>query len=360
MSSNFLQLIRLKRTSPTTFVSLSMSERMGNLAPFAFGGQMELDSKIRVRCLRPDPAGCVLALAVNAAHLNLPQSPAAPLAIYSMLGHFLGPNKTDRHVKLVVEDVRTTRTFATRRVVVSQVQDDGSERSTLAVTLDFMATSPSSVLQYSTIAPSLPHHSTVEPYLDSLDTRVAAGKLPATVASSFKTLFGLMYKMMDVKMPDQSAFGQNAWGLAKHEATSQDGLPLTSKRSAHWLRCKMDLAAPPLPSTGEDAEPISSQAANASMAAFALDYALAFIPLSFSNQFLSDVGACSTLDFALRFHSDVLDMRQWHIEEIRTVAGDHGRTYSEGALWGEDGKLVATMTQQSVLRPLPDQIESKL
>ena len=121
MSSNFLQLIRLKRTSPTTFVSLSMSERMGNLAPFAFGGQMELDSKIRVRCLRPDPAGCVLALAVNAAHLNLPQSPAAPLAIYSMLGHFLGPNKTDRHVKLVVEDVRTTRTFATRRVVVSQI-----------------------------------------------------------------------------------------------------------------------------------------------------------------------------------------------------------------------------------------------
>lgn len=76
-----------------------------------------------------------------------------------------------------------------------------------------------------------------------------------------------------------------------------------------------------------------------------------FIPLSFSNLFLQDAGACSTLDFALRFHTDALDMNKWHMEEMRTITGDYGRTYSEGLLWSEDGKLVASMSQQSVLRP---------
>lgn len=269
-----------------------------------------------------------------------------------MLGHFLGPSTTDRHMHLRVEDVRTTRTFATRRVVVSQVQDDGSSRDTLAVTLDFMSTSPVSVLSYSTPPPQITHHSQLPPYLDALDARVAAGTLPEQVSQVYSILFGLMFKMMDVKIPEDAILGNNAWGVNSKAKTAQDHLAVTEKRSSHWMRSKLDFARPDTHSAPpSDALAISPESANASAIAFSLDFALAFIPLSYSNRFLPDVGACSTLDFALRFHSDQVDLRKWHLEEIKTITGDHGRTFTEGVLWGEDGKMVATMSQQSVLWP---------
>lgn len=40
MSKDFLDLLRLKRTSPTTFISLTLSERMGNTLPIAYGGEL--------------------------------------------------------------------------------------------------------------------------------------------------------------------------------------------------------------------------------------------------------------------------------------------------------------------------------
>ena len=65
--SCFLHLIRLKRgLSPNTFVSLSLTERMGNMLPIAYGG-------------------CALALAVQAGFHTLPAG-ATPFALYSMLG----------------------------------------------------------------------------------------------------------------------------------------------------------------------------------------------------------------------------------------------------------------------------------
>ena len=75
------------------------------------------------------------------------------------------------------------------------------------------------------------------------------------------------------------------------------------------------------------------------------------MPLSHNGMFLDDAGACSTLDFSLRVMVERLDLGKWHLRELRTNAGGGARTFSECDVWDEAGRLVASMSQQCVLRP---------
>jgi len=59
------------------------------------------------------------------------------------------------------------------------------------------------------------------------------------------------------------------------------------------------------------------------------------------------------LDFALRVFSNDVDFSAWHFKEMKTSVGAEGRTYSEARMWDENGSMVASMTQQSILRPRP-------
>ena len=72
--------------------------------------------------------------------------------------------------------------------------------------------------------------------------------------------------------------------------------------------------------------------------------------------YLDDSAACSSLDFALRFFRDV-DVNCWHLKEISTSAGAGGRTFSECWIWDEEGRAVASMSQQSIMRVLPEKKE---
>ncbi|KAL8279305.1 hypothetical protein RQP46_008342 [Phenoliferia psychrophenolica] len=283
-----------------------------------------------------------------AAYQTLPTQDG--MALYSMIGHFLGPTGKDKAIRMTVDDVRTTRTFATRRVMLAQEQPDGTERSVMAITLDFVVSTGPSFIQFSLTPPVTAHHSDLPLYVDALDARVASGTMLPVVASTFRTVFDLITRTLDIKIPDDALMGQNVWGIEKWAQTSQVGRLLPKNPIPSVLtRAKTDLSNPPPPS--DDSVPISSQSANASLLAFALDSALAFIPLTFSGSFMQDVSACGSLDFSLRVFSDKLDLNQWHMEEMWTISGGLGRTYSEGKLWSEDGKLVASMSQQSVMRP---------
>jgi acyl-CoA thioesterase len=86
---------------------------------------------------------------------------------------------------------------------------------------------------------------------------------------------------------------------------------------------------------------------------FLMDSFLAFCPLVFTHRGFFDAGASGSLDFALRFfeRSDKVDFNKWHLREVVTVAGAEGRTYSEARMWDESGKMIASMTQQCILRP---------
>ena len=47
-----------------------------------------------------------------------------------------------------------------------------------------------------------------------------------------------------------------------------------------------------------------------------------------------------------------VDLGRWHFRERKTVGAAAGRTYGEGRLWDEEGRLVAVETQACILRPL--------
>jgi acyl-CoA thioesterase len=83
---------------------------------------------------------------------------------------------------------------------------------------------------------------------------------------------------------------------------------------------------------------------------FLMDGMLSFLPLIHNHLSFDDVAACSTLDFALRVFSPRIDMNHWHLREVISHHAGHGRSYSESRLWDEQGSLVASMTQQAIIR----------
>jgi acyl-CoA thioesterase len=46
-----------------------------------------------------------------------------------------------------------------------------------------------------------------------------------------------------------------------------------------------------------------------------------------------------------------VDLNEWHLKEMKTINGAEGRTFGEAHLWDLKGNLVASMTQQSIMRP---------
>jgi acyl-CoA thioesterase len=85
-----------------------------------------------------------------------------------------------------------------------------------------------------------------------------------------------------------------------------------------------------------------------------MDSAVSFTPLALSGMYLDDAAACSSLDFSLRIFSNRIAMEDWHLREWRTHASGEGRTFSESRVWDERGGLVASMSQQSILRAFPE------
>ncbi len=336
MAATILDMIRLKGTNENTFESLSLPERMGNTANIAFGG-------------------CALSMVVSAAFQTVEAPSRERMALYSAIGHFVGPALTDRPVFLRVSALRDTRTFATRQVIAFQKQNDESERACISAQLDFVI-SPTddstthSFLQYSISPPQTMKPEALPLYREALRDRVTQGDLPPSVEKAYTTNFKLFESFFEFKAPPDAPLYENVMGIDKTRQTSQDHLPLTSKRHLDYFRIRQNTSSTLSPST-PDALPVSSACLHFSALAFAMDAMLAFIPLSLSHHFLPDVAACSSLDFALRFHVDVLDAGEWHLRDIRTVVGDYGRTYNEARLWNDEGRLVATMNQQGILRP---------
>lgn len=335
MATTISDMIRLKGTGHGTFESLARPERMGNTANIGYGG-------------------CVLSMVVSAAFQTVETPSRGRMALYSALGHFLGPALTDRTIILRVTSLRDTRTFATRHIVATQKQDDDSERACLSAQLDFVASPTEDPDLHSFLRYSIPPpQSVVLPNLplfhQQIKDRVKIGDLNPNVETAYSTYFTLFDKFFDFKAPPNSPHCENVMGIDKTRRTSQDHLPLTSKTTRDYFRLKSPF--PPICPLSSSHLPISPTCLHFASFAFAVDAALSFIPLTLSHHFLPDVGACSSLDFALRFHTDVLDLAKWHQREMRTIAGDYGRTFNEARIWNEEGKLVATMNQQGILRP---------
>ncbi|KAJ0426758.1 thioesterase-like superfamily-domain-containing protein [Aspergillus carlsbadensis] len=309
---------------PDTFRTRFLPERMGNMGHFAYGG-------------------CALGVGVQAACETVSQG----YRPYSMSGSFLAPVSIDILLECSVRRVRDTRTFATRLVEILQVQPqkekDGNRngesqrRLCMILLADFHKEGEGTLLDFS--APPDRTYSGPEASLtpQEIARNLADSKtITPETESAYNTLFGLMARHFETRQAPEGIGAQNLTGMAKRQPTTQDHLPLTSKTTADWVRCRT---------------PLRNSLEHYAGLAFVLDGYLSFLAGMHNHMFLDDAAACASLDFSVRVFSNDFDLTQWNLREMKTVAGGEGRTYSEARLWNGQGRLVANMTQQSILRP---------
>ncbi|KAF2621610.1 Thioesterase/thiol ester dehydrase-isomerase [Macroventuria anomochaeta] len=319
---SFIEQLAFKQLGENTWTTLHPPQRMGNALPIAYGGY-------------------ALAVACKAACLSVPEG----YHVYSFMGNYLGPAITDRPLRATTKTIRQTRTFATRQVEVSQKQDDGKLRMCLFASADFQVREKGSMFEYSRPpSKTYSNHMSVPSTLEVASDLFANGKIDKGTHDAFVKAFSVSASLFDVHPCPEGIFAQNLSGIAKTLPHKQDHLPLTSRTTADWFRCSTALS-----------NPIDHLAA----LTFYSDGALSFCPLSFSHLYLDDSAACSSLDFALRFFREV-DVNQWQLREISTNAGSEGRTFSECWIWDEEGRAVASMSQQSIMRVLPKKEKGKL
>ncbi|KAL0931496.1 acylthioesterase ii [Colletotrichum truncatum] len=323
MATTLEEQVSVDQLGPEQYVSRVKPARMGNARNIAYGG-------------------CAMGCGISAAYDSVPSK----YLLYSVTGTYLGPALTDRKLKFSVRKIRDTRTFATRLVEISQDQDDGQSRPCMIMLADFQVKEPASMLVYSP-----PPSMTYSPPEKCLDIHqgtaelVRRGVATEEMGKAYLATFGFNSIFFETRATPEGVATNNLHGMARKAKTPQDGLPLTSKTSADWVRCRH-----PLPRLKDRFAGLG----------FLLDGALAFIPLTHSQMFLTDTAACSSLDFALRFFTGDLDLDKWHLRELKTVAGSDGRTYTEARFWDRDGNLVANMTQQSIMRPLEATVKAAL
>ncbi|KAG8169418.1 hypothetical protein KVR01_000163 [Diaporthe batatas] len=315
MARRLADLLAIEQTGPNQFISKEPPQRLGNAMPIGYGG-------------------CTAGIAARAASETVPGS----FALYSLVGHFLGPASTTERLACTVHATRDTKTFATRRVVVSQRQPGGQLRPCMELTAEFHVVEPA-VLAYSA-PPSIPFAGPAESptAMELADRAVAQGLCGRELVEKHVIMFTMMEQYFDTRTCAEGLNGQNVLGLVRTLPTDQDHLPVTERSSGDWSKTKE-----PLASAGEK---------NAALA-FLMDGGLSFLPLWHEKMWFDDAGACSTLEFALRLFTPDVDLSSWHLRERKTIAAGFGRSYSESRLWDEKRNLVACMTQQCILRAKP-------
>lgn len=313
---NLNELLELRKIGEDEFETIYNPIKMGNNSPIAYGG-------------------CALGVAAAVARQTVPSQYHA----YSLMGNFLGPALTDRKFHCTVRRVRDTRTFATRHIDVSQVQDDGKRRPCLFMTADFQVKEPVDLMTFS--APPFGPFKHWSEEMSPEEWRkhfLNEGEIDVKTAETHRQSM-MVHRMLFEQRNCSSGFSaQTLSGIGKHLPSDQDNLTLTVRSSRQWVKASTKI---------EEHEQLGA-------VTLFMDGALSFVPLVHDHKWLDDAGACSSLDFALRFFDDSVDFNNFHLHEMRAIAGAEGRTFSEARLWDESGKMVATMTQQSIMRPKPE------
>ncbi|WXC59530.1 hypothetical protein SNK03_005393 [Fusarium graminearum] len=294
------------------YVSRHNPIRMGNAAHIAYGG-------------------CTAGVAVNAACQTAPPT----MSLYSVLGHFHGPASTEKKLYCTVTSTRDTRTFATRRVQVKQQQANGEFRVCMEVLADFHINEASD-FEYSEATCSKWPRAEDCPNLKTLvKDLLDKGSITEDQGKTFTEVFAANADFFETRYCTDGVSAQNLAGAAKTTITTQDDCSITEKVSAEWQRA---------------CGPLESPIDNMSALAFLMDGGLSFLPLTHGHMWFDDTAACSTLDFALRIFVPEIKMNEWSLKERKTSRGGGNRTYSEGKLFDKHGNLIASNTQQSIMR----------
>lgn len=225
---------------------------------------------------------------------------------HSLHGYFLRPGNTDTEMHFAVDAVRDGRSFSMRQVSVSQ-----HDKQIFTLMASFHATEPGN------------EHSGAMPQVATPES------LP-----TFAERFAGRESMEDVgRWFDRTAsFDLRFVGPTPLDADSNIAGP-----SQYWVRFADDL--PP--------DPRMHQAAIAYVSdMFILDPIL----LSHGRTWTENVMLGASLDHAIWFHHD-LDATEWLLFDQQSSVAAHGRGLASAQVWTQSGKLVASLTQEALLRP---------
>lgn len=77
---------------------------------------------------------------------------------------------------------------------------------------------------------------------------------------------------------------------------------------------------------------------------------MSYLGLAHDNKSMEDASVTASLDFALRIFSNDVKPQEWHPPELKTIVGADGQIYSKAQLFECSGRIVASMTQQCMVR----------
>lgn len=246
--------------------------------------------------------GQVLAQALYAATQTVPQD----RKVHSVHAYFILPGDITLPIIYMVDRIRDGGSFTTRRVVAIQ-----KGRPIFNMSASFQLTQ------------------------EGLDHQIAMPEVPSP--ETLQTDVELLEKMTEVPklfrgalLPRPIEFRP----VESFELMTDKPLPLRHV----WMRTKDSLADDP--------------ALHQQILAFSSDYNLLSTALLPHAQYLQDKDLqLASLDHAMWFHRD-FRMDEWLLFELESPSASNTRGFSRGNFFSQEGKLVASVVQEGLMRVL--------
>jgi len=226
---------------------------------------------------------------------------------HSLHAYFIRPGDAKNPIDFEVENVRDGRSFSVRRVIASQF-----EKPILAMTTSFQV--PEEGISHQSAMPNVPGPDVLEPELKIY--RDHAAEIPEKVRNQFTADRPIEYRIVEAQNPFRPRHG-----IAKRHM---------------WIRSTSRLPDDPL--------------IHQSMLAYTTDYGFletALMPhgISIAHRGL----AIASLDHAMWFHRP-FRLDDWLLYVADSPTTGNARGFVRGQIFDQQGRLVASTTQEGLIR----------
>ena len=257
--------------------------------------------------------GQVIAQALQAAQASVPESKSA----HSLHAYFLRGGREGVPIEYRIERDFDGRSFANRRVVASQENEDGTATPILNLTASFQ---------------------TPEEGLEHLDSPMPEVEDPDTLKSDMETRRAMIEAMGDKVTEDQRALALRPRPIEMRTTDKLHWMNSQAKdpRAHSWFK-----AASALP---------DDRALHRAVIAYASDYTLlgtSALPHGLSWMRGELVGA--SLDHTLWFHEETR-ADDWLLYATDSPWSGGGRGFNRGRIFNKEGMLIASVAQEGMIR----------
>jgi acyl-CoA thioesterase-2 len=221
--------------------------------------------------------------------------------------YFLRPGDVSKTIEFEVENVRDGGSFSVRRVVASQ-----QGKAIIAMTASFQVEEEG--LEHEVAMPNVPGPEVLEPELKIY--RQHSGEIPESVRDLFTAERPIEYRIVEAQNPFRPRHG-----IAKRHM---------------WIKSTSKLPDDPL--------------VHQSMLAYTSDYG--FLETALMPHGISIIHpglSIASLDHAIWFHRP-FRLDEWLLYVADSPATSGGRGYVRGQIFNQQGILVASTTQEGLIR----------